>query len=341
MTERTLSMNVEQIDLKTFDADNFSLLESLITDATNQLPVGHMYLDSHHLKGLAAKEGIHGVFSLDRVFEAGRQRSRRQVKFGNLALSSALDQTTSNFVAVKPFKPDADLRGRTPAEALAHEWVANERVARLGTLRWTFEPLGIWKVKSNDTPSLLTKFESPVTSADNTFWVAGDKAKDVSDGQIKTALDRGFFSLGLLHAAGFAHGDAQVKNIGHHPERLRFLDLEWLKLLKVVDGLVVPNEENAQAVHGDLNVFIRSTIDTRQAGNDMVTRVAPLIINTDPKVFRSSYLQGTHEGAKRSGNKLSPRLIYTPKKLHDTILTNLALQHTYNQSYTGNNGIYG
>ncbi len=157
----------------------------------------------------------------------GRRDSAYGVYFGRLALrleGVGIDEERVIDVACKHYP----LFERDRA---VHEFAAMRMFQGEPELR-TFEPIGAW-VNQKGEPILLTRFEPQVTSLDNLDWshVTQDPLSDHFN--LLEGLQRSAQILARLHMRGYAHGDAQIKNmaIDVADGSVRLIDLTTLELV--------------------------------------------------------------------------------------------------------------
>lgn len=179
----------------------------------------------------------------------GRQDSTYGVFFGELEMAIDDGKTVIVGIAAKPYRV-------LERERAVHEYAGLEYFNGHSELK-TFQPIGFWINKHGD-PVLLTVFEEPVKSFDNVDW--GKTGEAAFDGHydLLTALQKSAQILARLHASGFAHRDAQIKNmaVDTHSRGVRLIDLTTLT---VVDG---GNQDQitkwSQLVYDDLRTLVGS-----------------------------------------------------------------------------------
>lgn len=193
-------------------------------------------------------------FRLRPDWALGREDSGYGVYFGELDVLTTEGKEHSLPVAAKHFP----LFERDRA---IHEFAATQMFKDTEDLR-TFTPLGIW-VNNNGEAVLLTHFEEPVVSLDNLDWdkAAADSVMEHLD--IIEGLQRSAQILARLHSRGFAHNDAQIKNMAVHQDTgaIRLTDLTALE--RVYDPEDGDLNKWQQMVYKDLSDLINSI---RRAG---------------------------------------------------------------------------
>lgn len=141
-------------------------------------------------------------------------------------------------------------------KGVIHEYASSEYINEQRRIS-AFEPVGIW-VDGEGNSFLLTHFEKNVRTLDNIDWRRTEKDAVEDHIDIYAAMERSGYILGLLHAQGLTHRDAQVKNMGYDTKTaaVRAIDLEQLRLVQT------PEYPDLEAMHfailNDLLAFIGS-----------------------------------------------------------------------------------
>lgn len=200
------------------------------------------------VKGLG--EQIKGLgFQEVEEWRVGRERSAHDVYFGNLSIN--MDKGDVRLpVACKPY-------GIFEHNLAVHEFSALEHFKSNPELR-SFTPFGIW-YDSVGTPTVITKFESQVVSLDNHEWQQDSSTPLARHLDPIRALQKSAQILARLHMRGFAHRDAQIKNmaIDIADSSIRLVDLTTLKRThKTTD---TSHESWQRGVEYDLQVLLTST----------------------------------------------------------------------------------
>lgn len=179
----------------------------------------------------------------------GREDSGQGVFFGELRLGIDNGDETTLPIACKPYK----LLERHRA---IHEYAALEKFKDSPTLK-SYEPIGFW-VDGQGGATLLTSFEEQVTSLDNVNWDKSGKDILHDHYDLFSALKRSAQILARLHAVGYAHHDAQIKNmaIDKYTQAVRLIDLTSLRKIHKQNDLSL--ETWRGAVYGDLYGLISS-----------------------------------------------------------------------------------
>lgn len=148
----------------------------------------------------------------------GREESKRQVWFGELALKSKSQSEHAELVAIKPMTAKSAAR-----EYHASEAVANRLQETYGR-RVTFEGLGFYFDQFTWKNNLITRYEHGVQSMDRVLW---SRDSMPAQDQVIDVFSKAAETLAVLHGeATIAHGDAQPKNIAADVRGIRIIDLE-------------------------------------------------------------------------------------------------------------------
>ena len=176
-----------------------------------------------------------------------RQESKHQVRFGQLIVQSYLGEERAELSALKP---------HNTANTVAHEFSLSRYFMGTGQSHGfrTFEPQGMARLASGEY-ALLSKYEHGVRSLDNVFW---NPEHDNNPGLITRAIGKTAYLLGALHAAGWTHGDAQVKNmfVSNYQE-VFIADLESMRPFKHKNGRLVEQQID-HSINDDLRTLCKS-----------------------------------------------------------------------------------
>lgn len=174
------------------------------------------------IRGLG--EHING-FKFQEVEEwrVGRERSAHGVYFGNLSIE--MERGDINLpVACKPY-------GVFESDRALHEFSALEYFKNNPQLR-SYSPFGVWYDSSGAT--VITEFEGQVVSLDNREWQQDSSEPLAKHLDPIRALQKSAQILARLHMRGFAHKDAQIKNMAVNvvDSSIRLVDLTTLERVK-------------------------------------------------------------------------------------------------------------
>lgn len=211
----------------------------------------------------------------------GRQASKSQVFFGNLHLATdGSEEFSTTFpIAVKPF--------HTWVRGAVHEYASYLHVNASGFIE-SYHPLGFW-VDSMGKAFLLSHFEQDVETLDNVDWSKTTEDPLGDHLSIFEALRRSAYTLARWHGHGYAHGDAQAKNMAVDGEGcIRAVDLERLRLIHTPEN---PNiSAMKEAMFRDARDFIQSIMSLGFLRNDSSER--------QDAVIRAAFLE-PYRGALR------------------------------------------
>ncbi len=238
--------------------DNKFTLDSI---AGGQELSGGLLLQNHIYEELCIRglgEYINGFrFQEVEEWRVGRERSAHGVYFGNLSLE--MDQGEINLpVACKPY-------GLFERDRALHEFAALEYFKDNPELR-SYSPVGIWYDSSGAT--VITGFEGQVVSLDNREWQQDSLEPLARHLDPIRALQKSAQILARLHMRGFAHKDAQIKNMAVNivDSSIRLVDLTTLERVKK------PNEVNhnswPRGIEFDLQTLLRSIRREGYLAND-------------------------------------------------------------------------
>lgn len=182
----------------------------------------------------------------------GREDSAYGVYFGELALrldGTGVEREVVIDIACKHYP----LFERDRA---VHEYAAMQLFMTEPEIR-AFEPLGVW-VTDRTEPILLSRFEHSVQSLDNLDWNhgIGEPLKDHLD--LIEGLQRSAQILARLHSRGYAHNDAQIKNMAVDVAdgSVRLTDLTTLERVYNKDDIDLTHWQ--EMVYKDLSALVAS-----------------------------------------------------------------------------------
>lgn len=267
-------------------------------DRIDQMEPGQMLLSEKDFATLRGAKKLMGRFLLRNELREGRECSQRKIPFGEIVISSERDQPMGSFIAAKPFSTEYDLQGRSPAEALAHEWVMSSVYSKRFGYNATFLPLGLWKVERADKPRLLTGYQRDVRTLDRVLWADFESAINISDEMILKGLAVHVASVGTQLGYGLSDGDPQPKNVARCFKRPFYPDREYSSVLAQKGTLIPATTANKEAVGHNLRVMAMSTIDTRQTENVIMERILSFLM--EPKV--TDGLQRTYKNALKTAS---------------------------------------
>ncbi len=179
-------------------------------------------------------------------WKEGREASYHEVEFGNLTLTFDDGEAATMPIAVKPYPGWA--------EYAVHEYAATQIINDSGFIE-SFKPLG-FLVDYQGNIFYLTHFEEQVTSLDNIDWRKSADDRMFEHITNLEGLERAAYTLGRLHANGFVHRDAQIKNFAACKGVIRAIDLEQMVLVHTPEA---PNLELLQQeITNDLLILIGS-----------------------------------------------------------------------------------
>ena len=187
-----------------------------------------------------------------------RQESAQGVRFGQLIVRSFFGDERTELSSLKPYA--------TP-RAVAHEFSLARYFLGAGRSHGfrTFTPQGVARLSSGEF-ALLSVYEHSVRSLDNIFWNPEHK---ITAPIITRALGKSAYLMGVLHAAGWTHGDAQVKNmfVSNHQE-VFIGDLVRMKPFKHKNGRPVESQI-ANCIDDDLLTLGGSFVARREDGRQL------------------------------------------------------------------------
>lgn len=186
-----------------------------------------------------------------------RRESSKGLLFGQLIVRSVFNEERAALVALKPFKT---------AKEAAHEFSLGRYFKGAGKSHGfrTFEPLGIARLE-NGKFGLLTSYDHGVRSLDNEVWNPANALNSIA---VSRAIGKAALVIASMHASGWTHGDAQIKNIfaSNHQE-LFIADLESTQPFKQKHGNpVIPEIE--RSIEHDIRALAMSLPNGR--GHEVV-----------------------------------------------------------------------
>ena len=187
-----------------------------------------------------------------------RQETVHNVRFGQLIVKTFFGDERVALSALKP---------HSSAQTLAHEFSLARYFMGEGREHGfrTFQPQGITRLASGEF-ALLSQYDHGVRSLDNIFW---NPEHELESPLIIRALGKTAYLLGALHAAGWTHGDAQVKNmfVSNHQE-VFIADLESMQPFKQKSGNLV-EAAVAKSVDDDLRTLGKSFTARRDSSEQL------------------------------------------------------------------------
>lgn len=243
--------------------------QELMTDATlrsavKRMGAGSLLLAKSELC-LLGNADLTGNFVEDPELGYGREKSGREVYFGQMVLSSSEDYERPELVAMKPYAQDID--------GVIHELAVNTYINLVNEYPRAFQPLGIYKTPAGKY-ELITIYDHPVITYDNTFGANKDEEPRALEPEVvKKALRMGAFGVGLTHGHGFSNSDVQTQNLGSDNKSVRLVDLEYARFFpNEAAGGTIDVELTRSLVFRDIEVFVGScfripenTIEIRNA----------------------------------------------------------------------------
>lgn len=211
------NMKIHSVNVVSFDAPPFCNPEvpndgyKILAERIGSMEPGKLSLALGQMGCFSEVESPDANFTLVPEFAEGRGASRHGVYFGRLAVGSERHVPIEYHVAVKPYDKRRVVLGAKPPLAVAHDIATSAHLNRLfeGS---AFIPLGVYREEGiYPVPSLITNYNSSVTSLDNVFNQTKEPSTRFSI-QSMHALKLGNFALGLLHGAGISHNDAYPQN---------------------------------------------------------------------------------------------------------------------------------
>jgi len=191
---------------------------------------------------IAAGNEITAEFvDLTDVLGKTRQRSRTQVKFGQLVLSSPSQGPKTALVAVKYTSPTLAAREYGAMTAFNASSLGGE-----GDV--TFTPQGFMRGQDGKV-GLVTSYKMDALTADTILWEEGR-----SEQQIAAALSHAALSAAELHISGKTHGDFQPKNVAVTLSGNWYTDLEGAAEFTPVLGAY--DADTRRRVAEDLHTFL-------------------------------------------------------------------------------------
>ena len=214
------------------------------------------------LPGAVDKEilevAVQGIFNEIPDLSLTRNESVHEVRFGQLIVRSYFGDERTELSSLKPFEAAGDA---------AHEFSLARYFTGAGKSHGfrTFEPQGVARLSTGEY-AVLTKYEHSVRSLDNIFW---NPDVDLTGQLAVRALQETARLLGSLHAAGWTHGDAQIKNmfVSNYDEMF-IADLESMKPFKHKNGRLV-EQQVSYSIDDDLRKLGSSITDKRSNGEEL------------------------------------------------------------------------
>ena len=258
------------------------------------------------------RAGLEAVFTEDEELALGREASINEVRFGQMVLSSAFDHERPELIAAKPF--------RRPKDAL-HELAVSAYLNKTTKRQHAFQPIGLWR---NDRGlfHLLSRYEHSVITYDSVLWADKEvEPEALAPGAIAKALRVSMLGLGQLHALGFSHGDAQVKNLGADSEKVRFIDLQNTRVFPRSHSGEPPDViATSDRVQGDIETLLRSCFEVL----DNIPEIAP-VMEDQADCMAKSYLRGVVRQRAGGSGRYPEQAIPTHDDLVERINDTVAL----------------
>ncbi len=202
-------------------------------------------------------------------WRAGREDSNQGVYFGELNLIVDDDTEHTIPIACKPYNVLARARA-------VHEYVALSLFKQNSNIK-SYEPLGFW-IDDKGAAILLTYFEEHVKSLDNIDWSKINQVPVLEGFDLFEALQISARTLARLHALGFAHRDAQIKNmaVDEITGGVRLVDLTTVRQVYSMD---FPEESYdwRRAVYADLHRLVQTIIERGYLPGDDLKSTKELI----------------------------------------------------------------
>lgn len=220
MPEFCPAVLVASAEIITPENEEFTIpgLQESMSGATNTFFFEPEMADRLQLDRQSLKDA---KFVLKPEWSEGRTDCVHNLTFGMQELSMDSGESFSLPIAVKPY----DLEH----SALIHELASFRYINGLGVME-SFHPVGVW-VDDKGSSYLLSHFEPAVISLDNVDWDQNGRSPLQEYFTLLDALERSAQILSRLHAAGFIHGDAQIKNMAVDYRGVRLVDLTTMRLL--------------------------------------------------------------------------------------------------------------
>lgn len=171
--------------------------------------------------------------------ELGRTRheSRTEVAFGQLVILQSQRESIAEVAAVKYTSP----------VLAAREFAATRAVHKRIGEKYAYEPVGFLANETRSKIGYISRYRHEITTLDRVFW-----NEDATDQQRLASAGRVGAWLAVLHDNGFAHGDAQAKNVAFDSANNPvYPDLETL------ESLSTTIERSTQQKLGDIDDFVR------------------------------------------------------------------------------------
>ncbi len=235
-----------------------NFLSSRLKAKVNSLGIGEVCIDAMQFGTLttdvANNEAVAAEFvDLTDMLGKTRERSRTQVRFGQLVLSSPSQGPKTALVAVKYTSPTLAAR-----EFGAMTAFNTSSLSENGDV--TFTPRGFVR-DPNGKVGLITNYKMDALTSDTILWNEGR-----SERQVAAALSHAAFSAAELHIHGKAHGDLQAKNVAASLKGNWYTDLESATELVTNRGVYEPSAR--RLIADDIHTFL--TYRGMSSPDDMV-----------------------------------------------------------------------
>jgi tRNA A-37 threonylcarbamoyl transferase component Bud32 len=158
----------------------------------------------------------------------GREDSSQQVFFGELDLTvdkGSAGESRVVPIAIKPYC--------IKKRAAIHEFVALDLINEHRNME-AYHPIGFWAQDPKNI-FLLTMFEAEVQTLDNINWQLNGSDTLNEHFEPFGALRACASILARMHSQGYAHRDAQIKNMGVDGRGIRIVDLTQMRRISIPD----------------------------------------------------------------------------------------------------------
>jgi hypothetical protein len=185
-----------------------------------------------------------------------RTESAHEVMLGQLIMQTFVGEIPE-LVAMKPFDRAGDAAHEL---ALSQYFSGPDRPTGFNT----FNPLGICRLETTGQYGVITKYAHGTVSLDNIVWNPEYDDKSVV---VTQALGKSALMLASMHAAGWTHGDAQIKNIFRSNQDEVFIaDLESTRPFKQIKSRI--GELDTFEVEASINHDLRALLESLDARSD-------------------------------------------------------------------------
>lgn len=239
--------SVSQFGYKYLRERGGDFYDSRLAAKLGSLAAGQLAVAPTDISRLSVEEGAQATLLRVPELEKTRHESRTAVQFGQLVLEGLQREPQAELVAVKYTRPS--LAGR--------ELSATREVQKRLGVAFAYEPIGFIGREETKEVGYISRYRHEVGTLDRVFW-----NEEATDAQRLAAAGRAGAWLGMLHASGLAHGDAEAKNIAHdNADNPVYPDLETMSEIPIDDGQAYKKQ------YDDLSDFIRFH-DRRLSGDE-------------------------------------------------------------------------